>query len=255
MNRYCKLVICFAARSNAVPFLFPTNFVGGKDSYKWYAHGQRRERLFIMRTYCFIRLTVDGICHYITSGAYYPRAALDFLDKDSKNISSIFRRYPDANICVDLMIYTAKEVIDLKVGDIGGFNAAGHFPILAGYDESGRALYHAHSESTYSRATFIADGSSSVTFMDRNGKLHTTQNFKVSVLRFDPSDRQSHRLSGGEGEGAMDATGPLHWRRLWPSYDPFIERNILSKEFIKFYVTTRSFFERCSQSAATPSRV
>ncbi len=52
-------------------------------------------------------------------------------------------------------------------------------------------------------------------------EFQVTDEFKVLVLRHDPSDM--HPPYPSSPKGAMDPTGPLHWLAFWPQKDPLAE--------------------------------
>lgn len=149
------------------------------------------------------------------------------------------------------MFYGASEVTAIEVGGNGPFCATGHYPILVGYDESGRALYLAHTASdSSSRATCVLDGSSNAIFTDETGKTQPVSKYMVAVLRYDPSDWKAHYAS--TVGGTVDPTGPLHWRKLWPVEDPALRRLAEPKLFYSLQRRTFVFFTKCAQNA-TPS--
>ncbi len=73
------------------------------------------------------------------------------------------------------------------------FDATCHFPVLAGYDTSGREIFVARAffndigwpGFSYS---YVCDGARSVSIIDKDGKRRTTSRFDVMVLRHDPCD-------------------------------------------------------------------
>ncbi len=98
------------------------------------------------------------------------------------------------------------------------FNATGHYPILVGYDNSENAVYLAWIPATGDFAC-ITDDASTVTYVDHfGGDTHTTTEFCVLALRYDPCDVIPHPSRAING--ALDPTGPLFWLQLWPEKDP-----------------------------------
>lgn len=103
------------------------------------------------------------------------------------------------------------------------FEATGHYPILGGYDELGEALYLAH-HSKNGKLLFgsVKDGASRAILTDEIGELYLVDQFGVMALRYNPSDMISSNAS--TIDGALDPTGPLHWRKYWPEKDPALPR-------------------------------
>lgn len=131
----------------------------------------------------------------------------------------------------------------------GQFCASGHYPILAGYDHSGSALYIAQfnsnanchcdtSDTTNSerlrkqrerekfdgyphRLLFagVPDGASTATSMDIYGNKKTTADFKVLLHGYDPCDWTSAYWDECANTGQLDPSGPAHWRKFWPEKD------------------------------------
>ncbi len=107
------------------------------------------------------------------------------------------------------------------------FNPTGHYPVLAGFDPSGKALYVAHDSDfppgpnffTCEESIVQAEDSKSYPFSSEpNGKPFGTGKVYVLSLQHDPSDIQPPYPN--TPQGAMDPTGPLHWLRFWPNKDP-----------------------------------
>lgn len=123
-------------------------------------------------------------------------------------------------LTIDVMVLETNAVLWISVdGSQSPFDSTGHYPILAGNNELGRALFicAVRVEQCY-HFTCLEDGASSVRYTDEIGDTHITEKFLVLALRYDPSDRtppypQRHSR-------AMDPTGPLHWLRFWPETDP-----------------------------------
>ncbi len=71
------------------------------------------------------------------------------------------------------------------------FDSTGHFPVLAGYDTSGREIFVARAsfgDVRWMEFCYVCDGVRSVSIICRDGKRRTTSRFKVMVLKHDPCD-------------------------------------------------------------------
>lgn len=133
---------------------------------------------------------------------------------------NIAKACPDRDLSIEVLTYTERTVIPLEVdGRKSPFRVTGHYPILAGYDSRGNALYiarvsiHSAGSLVRYRYAFVKDGASSVTLADVFGCLKTrvTYNFDVLVLRHNPSDIH---LGLAKGTGSsIDPTGPLFWQK------------------------------------------
>jgi len=98
------------------------------------------------------------------------------------------------------------------LGDEHPFDVTGHFPVLAGYDSSGRELYIARvwvSNSTWHTYTYVSDGARSISFLHDDGKWRTADRFSVLVLRHDPCDVGVQAIP----PNAKFQTGPAYWIR------------------------------------------
>ncbi|KLO06424.1 hypothetical protein SCHPADRAFT_933077 [Schizopora paradoxa] len=209
LNRYCKLAMPPQIGNilNSRPFLFLTDLKESltssstpKDSY-------------------ILRLTVDG-----SSSTHRRRRIVTpkMLTRESETIAKISQKYLGRDIRIDILPYNVDEVIEIDVGGTESFNATGHFPVLVGYDESCRALYCALQRwglKLYSSC--VIDGSSNAVFSRDIEESWISDVFSVMALRSDPSDTITHAASCVEG--AMDPTGPLHWRELWPEEDTCVK--------------------------------
>ncbi len=81
------------------------------------------------------------------------------------------------------------------------FDSTGHFPVLAGYDTSGREIFVARAFlSDNGRAgysySYVCDGARSMSIIGEDGKRRTTSQFYVLVLRHDPCDVRM-KIPGG----------------------------------------------------------
>ncbi len=98
-------------------------------------------------------------------------------------------------------------------GDEHPFDATGHFPVLAGYNASGREMYIARiwvdNHDVPSVFTYVVDGARNVSFLGRDGRRRTARRFDVLVLRHDPLDVGVLEIP----EGAKLQTGPVYWIR------------------------------------------
>lgn len=111
------------------------------------------------------------------------------------------------------------DIMTFKVdGKIEPFRATGHYPLLIGYDARGEALYLAQIWNNGCCYGLVRDGESTATFTDTQGETIVVNSFDVVVLRYDPCGKHSNYAS--TIDGALDSTGPLHWRRYWPQKDP-----------------------------------
>lgn len=101
------------------------------------------------------------------------------------------------------------------------FDETDHYPILAGHNEPGTALYvaAAKNEPGY-HFTCVEDGASTVRYADELGDARETDNFFVLALRHDPSDLIGTPPYPRIPTGAVDQTGPLFWLNFWPRKDP-----------------------------------
>ncbi|KLO08848.1 hypothetical protein SCHPADRAFT_592764 [Schizopora paradoxa] len=203
-----------------------------------------------LRDRCLFRLMVGGVCRYVTKGdsdnAASYRCAIR--QATSEIPETNFQQFLNQDICIDICLYSDDKVISVEVGDSDSFDATGHFPILTGYDESGRALYFAHSD--FAEAS-VVEGTSFVAFADKFWTMSAPNRFWVMALRFDPSDILAHPASSIEG--AMDPTGPLHWRRLWPVEDPALQFLTREKVLARFKSMMSLLLDQCAQSATRRS--
>ncbi len=150
------------------------------------------------------------------------------------------------DLSVDTMLLSGDEVLWLRIGgsDCGPdslfversdqspsmFDAAGHYPILAGFNQCGEALYVAAVEmGGIYYFTSVEDGAWTVTYADEEGNEYRTKEFLVLALRHDPSDATPPYPR--TCTGAMDPTGPLHWLKFWPEKDPdFVAASISARD-------------------------
>jgi len=91
------------------------------------------------------------------------------------------------------------------------FDATGHFPVLAGYDTSGREIFVARAffgDTNQPKFCYVCDGACSVSIVGKDGRGRTTSRFDVMVLRHDPCD-----VGVEVPEGAKFQTGPVFWMR------------------------------------------
>jgi len=121
---------------------------------------------------------------------------------------------------VDTMLLDGHTVVCLSVvGQDLPFEATGHYPILAGYDDTGEPLYVAVVRvDLLWHFTTVRDGTSIVFYSDEVGQTHMAEKFIVLALRHDPCD--SPVPYPRARKGAMDPTGPVFWLRFWPEKDP-----------------------------------
>ncbi|KLO08851.1 hypothetical protein SCHPADRAFT_1000671 [Schizopora paradoxa] len=222
-NRYYKLLALNYEILEFKPFLFSSDFAGEERK----AHLWKTREPFRSGTHrLFLRLVLNGSCQVVDEEKIVPDS-ISLESSFGHLIKELLHKHSNQNISVDILIYGPEEVLELEVGEDDSFDATGHFPILLGYDESGRALYCARDKFSGDRNVFfrgivgVADGSSSGIFMKYPRKKRNSKKFGVLVLRFDPSDVVAHNANNVEG--ALDPTGPLHWRRLWPLEDPSLQ--------------------------------
>jgi len=98
---------------------------------------------------------------------------------------------------------SSKVCLWLQVnGNEHPFDAAGHFPVLAGYNILGKELFVARNH--FSDYTHIPDGARSVWNHACRAALHR---FEVLVLRHDPCDVGPQMIP----RGAKFQTGPVYW--------------------------------------------
>ncbi|KLO08853.1 hypothetical protein SCHPADRAFT_1000672 [Schizopora paradoxa] len=244
-NRYCKLMIHNHGSFNCKPFPFSINL------YRKIS----RCTTTLLRPF-LLRIIVDGSCRFIIrdqayrchgQGTYTAYTAR----WDYKIIARIIQTHPNKNISVDILHHPNEEILKIEIGEVDSFNAAGHYPILAGYDQSTCALYCAECNFYPRIITCVNDGSSNAVFVDEHGEIQTTRKFTVLVLRFDPSDIIAHHTN--DFEGAMDPTGPLHWRRLWPAEDPSLQSMMHKRDYNYLKIYLVPFLDRCAQDAKRES--
>lgn len=167
------------------------------------------------------------------------------------SIIEILQRNVEGNARFDILLFNSHELRRLECGKTKIFNAAGHFPILAGYDKSCRPLFCAESSCISSgRFGLIIDESSNVVLQDSRGEMHTVDDFYVHVLRYDPSDWEPLLESSTGISGTIDPTGPLHWRKLWPVEDPYIQRLTKDTVYCNLKTKVKPFLDECAQEAS-----
>jgi len=111
------------------------------------------------------------------------------------------------NIFVEAMLILNNTVMCIRVEAGKALDVTGHYPVLAGYDSTGEPLYIAAKYDLKQSGcvfTYVNNGASHATFMNKNGDAETVNYFYVLVLRHDPVDSKPT----GVPEGAMDPTGP-----------------------------------------------
>ncbi|KLO05453.1 hypothetical protein SCHPADRAFT_1002900 [Schizopora paradoxa] len=133
------------------------------------------------------------------------------------------------DLVIDTMLVDKHSLVFLRVNEWftrnnTHFEVTGHFPVLAGYDNSTRraryaALVHSPgSDMDLWYFTTVEDGADLATYVDEVGEEHMSDMFFVLALRHDPSDVIPPYPR--TRKGAMDPTGPLHWLSFWPKKDP-----------------------------------
>ncbi|KLO08987.1 hypothetical protein SCHPADRAFT_944005 [Schizopora paradoxa] len=141
----------------------------------------------------------------------------------------------------DVLHCSIRDIAWLHVeGDKHPFDVTGHYPILAGYDASGKELYVARifysnniQRWRHWSETYISDGARRVSFIGHDGKRRTTSRFDVMVLRHNPYDIDGRVIP----EGAKLQTGPVYWK-----LDPSDEGSKLDPE------AEFEDFSECSES-------
>ena len=113
----------------------------------------------------------------------------------------------------DAVLCTAWDDFDLDGhtwlgvdGNDTPFSAEGHFPVLAGYDASGKELYVA-STGDWDIYSYVPDGARSLTIADRNGELRVCNRFHVLALCYDPCSWIECTIP----DGAKLQTGYMYW--------------------------------------------
>ncbi|KLO08842.1 hypothetical protein SCHPADRAFT_1000667 [Schizopora paradoxa] len=167
-----------------------------------------------------LRVTVDGVCCYIEDY---------FSILDGSHISKAFKAFPNRKICIDILPYNVESdlmFLEVSNGLNEPFSVNGHYPILAGYDRSGKPTYVGRLYGSFphlcSPYLLVADKASTGTTYYANDQKRTlrTDCFDVLVLRQNPSDILPGYVR--TFEGSADPTGPLGWRKLWPMKDPVV---------------------------------
>ncbi|KLO04344.1 hypothetical protein SCHPADRAFT_897102 [Schizopora paradoxa] len=245
VNRYCRLAMFFDENFKSRP-LFPSdsevmNQMNDACFHTAMSISNESRDAFL------IRITVGGVCQIVNEHRFYN--GISSFHKMINEIARAFRIYHDRSICLDILHFDPKEVIRIKIDEKFTFDAIYHFPILSGHDESGRSLYIAgvHTRLT-SFLTRVRDGSSSAVFVDEHGVSHSSDAFEVLALRFDPIDYRGVGTCR-RAEGAMDPTGPLHWRRLWPAEVPCIKSSMHPIIYGELKKELTPLFEECAEEA------
>lgn len=166
---------------------------------------------------------------------------------DRKNIKKIFQRYNKQDISVDGLFYHYEELMEIWVDAVYPFILTGHFPILVGYTKLGGALYCARDSSQHFSLACVEAGSKYAVFQNDSGEKQSLEYFWVTVLRFDPCAITAHHAS--RIQGAMDPTGPLHWRRIWPSEDPSLQSLIEETQYSRLKKNIVPFLDECAKEA------
>ncbi|KLO07255.1 hypothetical protein SCHPADRAFT_945441 [Schizopora paradoxa] len=249
MNRYFKLSMFLDENLDSKPFLFSINLA--RRVNPTYMRATRR---FVSRGFpvmFLLRLIVDGVCRFVATESFESFSRDSEASEMKRNlIRRMFKRYFGRNIDVDILLYYHDQLLTIKVGEADSFDATGHFPIITGYDKSGRALYYAEAywdRLKSSLSSSVLDGSKTVMFADELGKAQTSNKFTVEVLRYDPTDLLERPASCLEG--AMDPTGPLHWRKLWPARDPHFQSLMSDEDYGNLKTTLLPFLDRCAHDA------
>lgn len=133
------------------------------------------------------------------------------LEVDTRHTKSTVDHILSQEERLDIMCETVL-LMDVPVGH--SFSASGHNPIYAGIDCCGRephmGLAILNSSSSAWRYCVVPEGTEYAVYWV-NGKMKTTQHFKVFVLRFDPDDYPRKYLYQAHLFGGVDATGPVYW--------------------------------------------
>ncbi|KLO09169.1 hypothetical protein SCHPADRAFT_578078 [Schizopora paradoxa] len=153
------------------------------------------------------------------------------LDVLYKNVGQ--QRLQDVH--VDTMLLDGHMLVCLHVaGTSLPFDSTGHYPIIAGYLPDGQRLYIAAVRVEWLwYFTTAMDGASSVRYTDEVGDEREADDFFVLALRYEPSDIVLPYPRSPKG--AMDATKPVFWMRLWPEKDPdyFEDERLTDDLFLK----------------------
>ncbi|KLO08845.1 hypothetical protein SCHPADRAFT_944117 [Schizopora paradoxa] len=243
LSRYCKMVSPFDESLNLLSFSHSTRLAERvKRFYVW----EEGTSLFLNRSVrCLLRFVVDGVCHLVIEESFGLHKS-EISQGGYKIIEKIFQRHFDQNITVDVLLYLYDELMHIRIGEADTFNSTYHYPLLAGYNEGGQALYCGRNND-YGDFTCVADGSSDAVFTDEFGKMWTSDEFWVMVLRYDPSDMITHRASSIGG--SIDPTGPLHWRKLWPKEDSSLQSLMDERVYRKLTKRIFPLVERCIEDA------
>lgn len=145
-----------------------------------------------------------------------------------------------------------QETLWLRVlGEEHPFDSKGHFPVLAGYDTSGRELYIARSwdgESAY--YTYVSDGDMCISFIRDDGKWTTASRFFVLVLKHDPCDVGVPEIP----EGAKFQTGPVYWVQADDDDESETDIEVSSNSAAEQRVVEVDLDDSCSNSVEAPWR-
>lgn len=158
-------------------------------------------------------------------------------------------------ILVDVMPFDEDEVMLVEVENNDGFHVTGHYPILAGNDMFGSALYVVETQSISGRTlTCMSERCLAGTFFGRHEEQDARGlRLKVLVLRHDPSDLVFHCPSNIGVGNTMDPTGPLRWRKFWPVEDletrTFISHPLcMGEQLVRPLKALKSYLNSCAEA-------
>ncbi|KLO07081.1 hypothetical protein SCHPADRAFT_1001920 [Schizopora paradoxa] len=154
------------------------------------------------------RFRINGMYFIASDNLPYPSSYFDISHRDLARSMSVDTMELDG-------FFVAWLYIDEGNFDESPVLTAGHYPILAGYDQQGRPLYVAAARRDHNwYFTCVEEGKSSAFCVNEFGEGFLATEFFVLALRHAPADLRASYPS--LPEWAEDPTGPLYWESFWP---------------------------------------